>query len=355
MSGPTPQIDRREPAADSSAPASTDGQVSLEGRHGTVSVPRHTASFWRQWRAFVGPAILVSVGYMDPGNWGRAVAGGIATKTPDASGATAPQVHEKSRFNLFDPTPSEFLREMSTDRPDKTESPFTVDAGHFQLEMDLVNYTHDRDTSGAGTIVTDSLALAPLNIRVGLLNSLEFDLMLETYNQVRISDHATGAVQRMSGYGDTTLRLKYNVWGNDGGPTAFGVMPFVKIPSNQDGLGNQAVEGGILFPLAIDLPHGWDAGMMTEADCLQDERSSGHHAAFINSITLGHGIYDRLSGYAEFYSEISTENGAGWIGTVDFGLTYKLTANVQLDAGINTGVTKAAPDFNPFVGLSWRF
>src|SRR5258708_10933009 len=43
---------------------------SLEGMHGTVAVPHHAAGFWRQWRAFVGPALLVSVGYMDPGNWG---------------------------------------------------------------------------------------------------------------------------------------------------------------------------------------------------------------------------------------------------------------------------------------------
>ncbi len=46
------------------------GPVSLEGIHGTVAVPHHQAGFWEQWRAFVGPAILVSVGYMDPGNWG---------------------------------------------------------------------------------------------------------------------------------------------------------------------------------------------------------------------------------------------------------------------------------------------
>ena len=47
-----------------------NGHVSLEGMHGTVEVPHHEAGFWQQWRAFVGPAILVSVGYMDPGNWG---------------------------------------------------------------------------------------------------------------------------------------------------------------------------------------------------------------------------------------------------------------------------------------------
>src|SRR5215510_12890233 len=38
--------------------------------HGTVRVPHPQAGFWNQWKAFVGPAILVSVGYMDPGNWG---------------------------------------------------------------------------------------------------------------------------------------------------------------------------------------------------------------------------------------------------------------------------------------------
>jgi manganese transport protein len=52
----------------------------LEEVHGTVEVPRQSAGFWRQWRAFVGPAILVSVGYMDPGNWGTDLAGGARYK-----------------------------------------------------------------------------------------------------------------------------------------------------------------------------------------------------------------------------------------------------------------------------------
>src|SRR6516225_7641921 len=46
-----------------------EGHLSLEGVHGTVAVPHPEAGFWPKWRAFVGPAILISVGYMDPGNW----------------------------------------------------------------------------------------------------------------------------------------------------------------------------------------------------------------------------------------------------------------------------------------------
>jgi len=52
----------------------------LEGVHSSVDVPHHQAGFWEQWRAFVGPAILVSVGYMDPGNWGTDLQGGARFK-----------------------------------------------------------------------------------------------------------------------------------------------------------------------------------------------------------------------------------------------------------------------------------
>jgi manganese transport protein len=62
-------------------PPSANGETgirSLEGLHGTVPVPPAAAGFWRHYRAFVGPAFLVSVGYMDPGNWGTDLQGGAA-------------------------------------------------------------------------------------------------------------------------------------------------------------------------------------------------------------------------------------------------------------------------------------
>jgi hypothetical protein len=37
-------------------------------------------------------------------------------------------VVDKSQFHLFNPTPKALMRELSTDRPDQTESPYTVDA-----------------------------------------------------------------------------------------------------------------------------------------------------------------------------------------------------------------------------------
>ena len=36
-------------------------------------------------------------------------------------------------------------------------------------------------------------------------------------------------------------------------------------------------------------------------------------------------------------------------------MTYTVTENLQLDAGVNFGVTSAADRVNPFVGVSTRF
>lgn len=48
---------------------------SLEEVHGTIDTTKGK-SFWRKLLAFAGPAYLVSVGYMDPGNWATDIAGG---------------------------------------------------------------------------------------------------------------------------------------------------------------------------------------------------------------------------------------------------------------------------------------
>jgi manganese transport protein len=51
------------------------GEASLSDVHRSIPV-RANASTWRRAMAFVGPGYLVSVGYMDPGNWATSIAGG---------------------------------------------------------------------------------------------------------------------------------------------------------------------------------------------------------------------------------------------------------------------------------------
>jgi manganese transport protein len=78
MTDPTP--DRSEVAERVASLDALPGHRSLENVHSSIAVPHHAAGFWEQWRAFVGPAILVSVGYMDPGNWGTDLQSGAQFK-----------------------------------------------------------------------------------------------------------------------------------------------------------------------------------------------------------------------------------------------------------------------------------
>ena len=52
-----------------------DRHISLSEVHETVIVPPRGSS-WRTWLAITGPALMVAVGYMDPGNWATDIAGG---------------------------------------------------------------------------------------------------------------------------------------------------------------------------------------------------------------------------------------------------------------------------------------
>ena len=285
------------------------------------------------------------------------LAGALVMAVPAAGAAEAdpPASPDKSQYTLFNPTPRDLMRALSADRPDKTESPFTVDAGHFQIEADILNYSYDRYNLARTDTRVETVSIAPMNLKVGLCNSVDFQLVIETYTSVREHDVATGAVQKNRGFGDIIPRLKWNVWGNDGGATALALMPFVKLPTNQDDLGNNSVEGGLIVPFAAQLPYDWSMGMTSVFDCMRDSAGSGHHAEFIHTITFSHEIVNKLAGYVEFFSLVSAETGSDWVGTVDIGFTYALSDDIQLDGGINIGVTRSADDINPFLGISWRF
>ena len=230
------------------------------------------------------------------------------------------------------------LRDLSTDRPDTTESPRTVDKGHFQFELEIANY----ERSGAER----SLNLGELNAKIGLTDSTDLQLVLPLYSRVRGGSE---------GFGEVEIRVKQNLWGNDEGSTAFGVMPFIKLPTASSNLGNGEVEGGLITALGFDLPGGWGAGVMAEIDVAADDSGDGFHAVFVNSVTTGHSLTENTSFFVELVSVASAESGADWEAWFNTGLIWVLSNQWQWDAGVRLGLTSAATDFTPFLGVSVRF
>ncbi len=96
--------------------------------------------------------------------------------------------------------------------------------------------------------------------------------------------------------------------------------PYVKFPTRQNDLGNNSLEGGLILPLVVALQGEFYLGFTSRFDAVRDEDERGYHTEFINSIAVGHELFGNLFGYVEFFSAVSTERDAPWVGTFDMGL-----------------------------------
>jgi Putative MetA-pathway of phenol degradation len=264
---------------------------------------------------------------------------------------------DKSEYNLFNPTPSKCMREFSTDRPDITESPFTVNAGHVQTESDIFNYARSKpDENGT---VTEKFLFGSTNVRVGVTNNAELDFLLQPYNAVRIRMINPPRTSWNAGPDVLEARTKLNLYGNDSfedpGSTALALLPFVDIPTADNGVGQDHVEGGVIVPFAVKVSGKSELDVMTEFDFRKNRASAGYHVEYVNTASLSYELTEKLSTYAEVATRFGNESQFGGIVTFGSGLLYKLYDDLQLDVGINVGVTRAADLINPWVGISKRF
>lgn len=275
-----------------------------------------------------------------------------------AGGARAAEEStDKSGYTLFNPTPDRLLRDLTTDRPDVTESPFTVDAGRFQVETTLFGYSRSRpDDMG---VVTDTYEVGTTNLRIGLTNNTEFNIVWQPYGMVRTYDPA-GPVPRQSGIGGLNLRMKFNLWGNDNfekpGDTAFALLPYVSLPTDRkNGISPEYGEVGLIIPFAIKLSDKFGLGLSAAVASVHNETTPRYHAEYAATASLSYEWTEALGTYYEIGGRFGLDDPRGDIVFVGTGVTYKLNKNLQVDAGINFGLTKAADVVNPFVGISARF
>jgi Putative MetA-pathway of phenol degradation len=269
---------------------------------------------------------------------------GAMGRTPGGEGPSP----DKSRYTLFDPTPRGLMREMSTDRPDVTESPRTVDAGHVQVELSFGAYVRDEE----GGVTSEGSAVLPFNVKLGLTNNVDLQLVVAPYVRQEVRSDAGSATA--DGFGDTQLRLKINLWGNDGGDTALAVMPYVQFPTAGDDLGSDHVQGGVIFPFSAALPAEFSLGLMGEIDVVRDEANEGYGVEFLHTVNLNRNIVGPLGGYVEYIGIAPMDTGGGYLALLGTGLTYRLSEDVQLDLGVNFGLSDHADDFEVFAGMSFR-
>ena len=285
-----------------------------------------------------------------------------------ADTATAPVA--PSPFTLFDPVPDDRLRSFNADRPSVTTSPFTVDAGHAQLEASFGQYTKDRSetTGGDGG---EHVAVLPAEVRVGVTDRAELDLMatpfLLQHTPAGIAVRPTPTTPRVmtaaahtSGFGDVQLQAKLNLFGDDGGDhvgdTAAGVVPYLTLPtaSATKGLGTGRVQGGVAVPVQTTLPAGFTLAGMAQFDFPRDDADTTTGFDCLHTVELSHPIVGPLDVYAEYVGVTPVRLGHGYQAYVDTGLTLQLGDDVQLDAAINLGRSRDTPAYTILAGITVR-
>jgi len=240
------------------------------------------------------------------------------------------------------------LRDMSTDRPDQTESPITVDAGHFQIEADFVSFSqfkHDNATE-------NGLTVASVNFKVGLTNFSDIQFVLPAYT--RIKTEVDDRDETVDGISDLVTRFKFNIIGNDAGNLALGIMPVIKWPTASSELGNDEIEWGVIVPVGADLPNGFGMGAMIEYDRLVDGSGTDWYNSILLSGAVGRNLNDAVGAFVELIGEKTLEDDHDWQGAFSAGFTYGINANLQLDGGVVAGLTDETDDIRLFCGISFR-
>jgi hypothetical protein len=255
----------------------------------------------------------------------------------------------KDAYTFWNPTPVEKMRPLSADRPDGTESPYTVDAGHFQLEVSLFDFTHNDDGDRV-----DTYTILDTNFKIGLTNQIDLQLIMPLIVHEKSRPQGTSSTSTITDSGDLTVRLKINLWGNDGGETAFGVMPFIKIPTNTS-LGNEHVEGGLILSYAWDTAPNWGLGFMLEFDSVYDEDTGDDDLLWVHTAVLGVDLVGDLGAYFEYIGTGTSARGHAYEAVFSTGLTYQVTENIIWDVGAMIGMNEAAEDVRAFVGFTWRY
>lgn len=149
---------------------------------------------------------------------------GVASGAEDAR-TPAERAGASASHSLWQRTPKELWREVDTDPCHFVEGPYTLNGGRFQIEWGLATWAREETrTAGALTERREEAGFSAVIVRAGLTPSLELSVTHDGWVHVRTTDVATATSEVVRGWQDAAVGLKYNVWGNDGGRTALGVV-----------------------------------------------------------------------------------------------------------------------------------
>lgn len=260
-----------------------------------------------------------------------------------------PSPYDSAHFSWRKPVPRHRLRELQPDRPGVTDTPFTVDAGHVQLEMDalrLVNSGPDDDARREWQVGSSV-------VKLGLSRRTAVQVELPLYRIKKEQPRATGgSSERATGFGDVSLRVKHNFLGDaQDGSFAAALTGFVRLPSG-GAVGSGAPEYGLVLPTDIELSDQANLEIQLETDLLYDREQAQRYLHLMPSAALEYDFTKKLGLITEAVAQWDTTQRR-WQASANVAPILKLTEDLQLDLGTHLALNRLT-DREYFFGFTLR-
>ncbi len=236
-------------------------------------------------------------------------------------------------------------------RAQVTETPTTIEPGHFFLRMDAVTVGVNRDTTEPNRFT--ALGLASSILSIGMTQNVDVQIGAQFF--VRETFQFRGARSSRSGWGDTSVRAKWRFWSDAALGASAAVIPYVKLPSKTTGVGNNHAEGGFIVPWAMKLALGSELGAMAQWELKRNDANNGYDSRWFASAFVRQHIIAGLGAYAETTIEASSASSSSFAGGVGGGATLDVSKYLQFDYGLSRGLGGRATDWVNVLRLRWSF
>lgn len=231
--------------------------------------------------------------------------------------------------------------ELITDRPDLTESAAIVPKGALQIET---GFAFEGDK--AGNLQQDNFSLFTTVLRYGVNENFELRLASSlNMNNTKIDGESSSLI----GISYVEVGLKLKMVDGDGLKPQIAFLTSVIIPeSGEKEFSPQYLTPAMAVAFSHDLGNTFSLGYNIGA--VWNGLNAKPAAKY--SVVLGIAIAKNLGGYVETYGYFAQDEQG--VNIADFGLTYLIRPNLQIDASAGFGLSEVSPDYFISAGISWR-
>ncbi|HMG14464.1 MAG TPA: transporter [Saprospiraceae bacterium] len=225
------------------------------------------------------------------------------------------------------------IESIQADRPDQTETPFTVPKNHFQMEFGF-SYEHINLNN---EVYTNPTSL----FKYGLSKHFELGLIAEIVN--------IKSTQKVSGLTPVTLRFKSNITEEKGILPKTTIIGYLTIPY----LASEQLKQKYYAPafkfamqntLSKDFSLGYNLGAEWDGESPEP--------TFLYSISLGYSISEKIGAFAELFGFAPQFSKSEH--SFDCGLNYLCRPNLLFDISGGIRLTENAPLYFIGMGFSLR-